>query len=57
MIEKKIRVLSGGERARLVLAGLLLKKHNVLVLDEPANHLDVESVEALAEALTATKAR
>jgi ATP-binding cassette subfamily F protein 3 len=51
MIEKPIRVLSGGERARLVLAGLLLQKHNVLVLDEPGNHLDVESVEALAEAL------
>ncbi|HEX2475166.1 MAG TPA: ABC-F family ATP-binding cassette domain-containing protein [Lacipirellulaceae bacterium] len=51
MIEKRIRVLSGGERARLVLAGLLLEKHNVLVLDEPGNHLDVESVEALAEAL------
>jgi ATP-binding cassette subfamily F protein 3 len=51
MVEKRIRVLSGGERARLVLAGLLLQKHNVLVLDEPGNHLDVESVEALAEAL------
>jgi ATP-binding cassette, subfamily F, member 3 len=51
MVEKKIRVLSGGERARLVLAGLLLEQHNVLVLDEPGNHLDVESVEALAEAL------
>jgi ATP-binding cassette subfamily F protein 3 len=51
LIEKKIRVLSGGERARLVLAGLLLEQHNVLVLDEPGNHLDVETVEALAEAL------
>src|SRR5262249_30285419 len=51
LVEKKIRVLSGGERARLVLAGLLLQKNNVLVLDEPGNHLDVESVEALAEAL------
>jgi ATP-binding cassette subfamily F protein 3 len=51
MVEKRIRVLSGGERARLVLAGLLLEKHNVLVMDEPGNHLDVESVEALAEAL------
>jgi ATP-binding cassette subfamily F protein 3 len=51
MIEKKIRVLSGGERARLVLAGLLLQQHNVLVLDEPGNHLDVETVEALADAL------
>lgn len=52
LVEKKIKVLSGGERARLVLAGLLLKQHNVLVLDEPANHLDVETVEALADALT-----
>lgn len=51
LIEKRIRVLSGGERARLVMAGLLLQKNNVLVLDEPGNHLDVESVEALAEAL------
>jgi ATP-binding cassette subfamily F protein 3 len=51
LIEKRIRVLSGGERARLVLAGLLLERHNVLVLDEPGNHLDVESVEALADAL------
>ena len=52
MVEKQIRVLSGGERARLVLAGLLLEQHNVLVLDEPGNHLDVESVEALADALS-----
>jgi ATP-binding cassette subfamily F protein 3 len=51
MVEKRVRVLSGGERARLVLAGLLLQRNNVLVLDEPGNHLDVESVEALAEAL------
>jgi ATP-binding cassette subfamily F protein 3 len=51
MIEKRIKVLSGGERARLVLAGLLLEQHNVLVLDEPGNHLDVETVEALADAL------
>jgi ATP-binding cassette subfamily F protein 3 len=50
-IEKKIKVLSGGERARLVLAGLLLEQHNVLILDEPGNHLDVETVEALADAL------
>jgi ATP-binding cassette subfamily F protein 3 len=50
-VEKKIKVLSGGERARLVLAGLLLNQHNVLVLDEPGNHLDVETVEALASAL------
>ena len=50
-IQKKISVLSGGERARVCLAGLLLAPHNVLVLDEPGNHLDVETVEALAEAL------
>jgi len=51
LVEKRIKVLSGGERARLVLAGLLLEKHNVLMLDEPGNHLDVETVEALADAL------
>ena len=51
LVNKRIKVLSGGERARLVLAGLLLQKHNVLVLDEPGNHLDVETVEALADAL------
>ena len=50
--EKKVRVLSGGERARLCLAGLLLGGTNVLVLDEPGNHLDVETVEALGTALT-----
>lgn len=50
-IKKKIKVLSGGERARLCMAGLLLGTANVLVLDEPGNHLDVETVEALAEAL------
>src|SRR5207248_1801826 len=49
--DKPIRVLSGGERARLVLAGLLLGDSNVLVLDEPGNHLDVETVDALVEAL------
>ncbi len=50
-IQKKIQVLSGGERARLCMAGLLLGTANVLVLDEPGNHLDVETVEALADAL------
>lgn len=50
-IQKKIKVLSGGERARLCMAGLLLGTANVLVLDEPGNHLDVETVEALADAL------
>jgi ATP-binding cassette, subfamily F, member 3 len=50
-LDKPIKVLSGGERARLCLAGLLLGTANVLVLDEPGNHLDVETVEALAAAL------
>ncbi len=50
-VHKKISVLSGGERARLCLAGLLLSQYNVLVLDEPGNHLDVDTVDALAEAL------
>src|SRR5439155_2955605 len=50
-VHKPISVLSGGERARLCLAGLLLSDHNVLLLDEPGNHLDVDTVEALAEAL------
>ena len=54
-VQKPISVLSGGERARLCLAGLLLSQYNVLVLDEPGNHLDVDTVEALAEALIAYK--
>ena len=49
--KKPISVLSGGERARLCLAGLLLSDHNILILDEPGNHLDVDTVESLAEAL------
>jgi ATP-binding cassette subfamily F protein 3 len=54
-IKKKISVLSGGERARLCLAGLMLSQYNVLILDEPGNHLDVETVDSLAEALLAYK--
>ena len=50
-VDKKIKVLSGGERARLVLAGILLSKSHVLLLDEPTNHLDFETVEALGRAL------
>ncbi len=54
-VKKRIAVLSGGERARLCMAGLLLSQYNVLVLDEPGNHLDVDTVEALAEALEGYK--
>jgi ATP-binding cassette subfamily F protein 3 len=50
-VKKKVNVLSGGERARLVLAGLLLSKSQALLLDEPTNHLDFETVEALGRAL------
>ncbi|MBP9762434.1 ATP-binding cassette domain-containing protein [Patescibacteria group bacterium] len=54
-LEKPISVLSGGERARLCLAGLLLGRPDILFLDEPTNHLDLETTEALAEALTRWK--
>ena len=50
-VDKKIAVLSGGERARACLAGLLLTKSQVILLDEPTNHLDFETVEALGSAL------
>ncbi len=50
-VNKKVSVLSGGERARLCMAALLLGNYNILVLDEPGNHLDVETVDALANAL------
>ena len=50
-VQKPVSVLSGGERARLCMAGLLLSELNVLILDEPGNHLDVDTVESLADAL------
>ncbi len=51
-VKKPVSVLSGGECARLCLAGLLLAKSSVLLLDEPTNHLDFETVEALGAALS-----
>ena len=50
-VKKKVGILSGGERARVCLAGLLLSKCQVILLDEPTNHLDFETVEALGRAL------
>jgi ATPase subunit of ABC transporter with duplicated ATPase domains len=44
---KPVQTLSGGETARLILAGMMLSDHNVLILDEPNNHLDLEAVSAL----------
>lgn len=50
-IDKKVSVLSGGERARLGMAKLMLQSHNLLALDEPTNHMDVKSKDILKQAL------
>lgn len=50
-IQKKIKVLSGGEKSKVAIAALLAQRHNFLILDEPTNHLDMSSVEMLSSAL------
>ena len=52
-IDKRVSVLSGGERARLGMAKLMLQSHNVLALDEPTNHMDIRSKDILKSALKA----
>ncbi|CCI85383.1 ABC superfamily ATP binding cassette transporter, ABC protein [Lactobacillus pasteurii DSM 23907 = CRBIP 24.76] len=54
-IEKKINVLSGGEKVRCQLSRLMLQPANVLVMDDPTNHLDLESITSLNDALVAYK--
>ena len=52
-IDKRVSVLSGGERARLGMAKLMLQSYNLLALDEPTNHMDVKSKDILKQALAA----
>jgi ATPase subunit of ABC transporter with duplicated ATPase domains len=51
MIDKKVNVLSGGEKGRMLLGKLILQRPNILVMDEPTNHMDMESIESLNMAL------
>jgi ATPase subunit of ABC transporter with duplicated ATPase domains len=46
-IGKSVKVVSGGEKGRLIWGKLMLQKHNVLAMDEPTNHMDMESIESL----------
>ena len=50
-VRKPVEVLSGGEKGRMVYGKLMLGRHNVMLLDEPTNHMDMESIESLNIAL------
>jgi ATPase subunit of ABC transporter with duplicated ATPase domains len=50
-IKKSTRVISGGEKGRMLFGKLILRKPNILLMDEPTNHLDMESIESLNSAL------
>ncbi len=50
-IDKRVKVLSGGEQGRMIFGKIMLQRANILILDEPTNHLDMESIEALNLAL------
>ncbi|HAQ50077.1 MAG TPA: ABC-F family ATPase, partial [Gammaproteobacteria bacterium] len=51
IIDKSVNVLSGGEKGRMMFGKLLLQKPNILIMDEPTNHMDMESIESLNMAL------
>jgi ATP-binding cassette subfamily F protein 3 len=55
MAEKKVALLSGGEKSRVMLGQIIAREINLLLLDEPTNHLDMQSIEALTEAIIAFK--
>jgi ATPase subunit of ABC transporter with duplicated ATPase domains len=50
-IKKSVKILSGGEKGRMLFGKLMMQKPNILVLDEPTNHMDMESIESLNMAL------
>ncbi len=54
-VKKSVRILSGGEKGRMIFGKLILQRPNVLLMDEPTNHLDMESIESLNTALNEYK--
>ena len=50
-VRKSVKVLSGGEKGRMIYGKLILGRHNVILMDEPTNHMDMESIESLNIAL------